>query len=174
MLLLGCTENWFSSLNDDVEGRKYYVRSSFDQTHNKANIYQCILLFYIILYDEPDETTVEKNIELLCPTSQKYRSPSRFFCLLSCLTLSIYILVQRLYYIFIVLGTLHNIYIGINIYKRVYILETRKIEECKSNVRKFQFVSRTMWRLVCEPCGYIIILYFISICIIRMRSSGAS
>lgn len=41
------TENWFSSSNDDVEGRKYYVRSSFDQTHNKANIY---IYIYVYVY----------------------------------------------------------------------------------------------------------------------------
>lgn len=42
------TENWFSSSNDDVEGRKYYVRSSFDQTHNKANIYLYPCMYIIV------------------------------------------------------------------------------------------------------------------------------
>jgi len=147
------TENWFSSSNDDVEGRKYYVRSSFDQTHNKASIYIYIYVC-ILLYGKPDETTVEKNIELRWRRNiAKYGSSLPSIHHSNSLSVRRYIIYNRY--------TLHTyIYMNINISVCLYVyntssssahctLEIYKIGEWKSNARKFRFVPRTMWRRVC-------------------------
>lgn len=69
-------ENWFSSRNDDVEGRKYYVRSSFDQIHNKATIY---ILLLLLLYTSQMKQQYGKKYRITQPrqrrTSPKYGSP---------------------------------------------------------------------------------------------------
>jgi len=67
------TENWFSSSNDDVEGRKYYVRSSFDQTHNKANISIYVYVYYYTASQMKQQWKKISNYDDGV-TSQKYGS----------------------------------------------------------------------------------------------------
>lgn len=118
------TKNWFSSSNN---GRKYYVRSSFDQIHNKPNICTYILLYARARWNN----SRKKNIEL--PTT-RWRTSQKY----TFLFFSLFIYTLYIQYI------CSCPYILKDIFARHW--ENGKIREWNSNARKFRFVHA-------EQCG---------------------